>query len=148
MAKFNYRFQNILRLKIQLEDQKKTEFSLLQRKIQQERQKLINQEAEMESTIQHLRDSLIGTVNLKTLHYYQNSIAQLMLMIDLQQTLLKNLHQQEHLKRQELTQAMIQRRLYEKIRENRLEEWKKANNAQEQKFLDYLSLNLKPVGQP
>lgn len=148
MAKFTYRFQSILRLKIQLEDQKKNEFGSLQRKIIEERQKLVDLENEINDLMQNLQDILVGVVHIKTVHYYQNAIALKMYYSDVQEVLLKDLHKKEHQKRQELVQAMTQRRLYEKIRENRLEVWKKESNSKEQKFLDFLSLNLNSAGQP
>lgn len=140
MASFRFRFEQILHLKEQLENQKKNEFAQLQNQILQERGNLNRMQKQLENYWRDLAQSLSGIIRISYIQFLQNLIGEQHLEIDQQEDRLRKLHQQEHIKRWELVEAMKQRRLYQKLRENQHEAWRHNEAKQEQKFIDYIAL--------
>lgn len=143
MAKFQFRYEKILKLKSQIEDKKKQEFSQLQLKIQAENSKLSQLKEDLEIRYENLRQKMSGQLQLTEITRFYNEIASISNQIQGQEIFLKELHHHEHLKRQELVEAMKNRKTYEAIRKTQWEKHQAEQKKQEQKFLDYIGLTAK-----
>ncbi len=138
MAKFVYKMQNILDIKLRLETQAKTEFAEASAKLLQEEEKLrrlIERRREYENELKRLSSDRLELGELKKYNSYIETIKVLMQ----QQALAVRLAQRNLDKvREKLNQAMQERKIYEKLREKAFEEFKEELNAEEKKEIDQL----------
>lgn len=138
MAKFVYKMQNILDIKLRLETQVKTEFAEASAKLLQEEdklRKLIQRRREYENELKRLSADRLELGELKKYNGYIETIKALMQ----QQALAVRLAQRNLDKvREKLNQAMQERKIYEKLREKAFEEFKEELNAEEKKEIDQL----------
>ena len=138
MAKFVYKMQNILDIKLRLESQVKTEFAEASAKLLQEEdklRKLIQRRREYENELKRLSADRLELGELKKYNGYIETIKALMQ----QQALAVRLAQRNLDKvREKLNQAMQERKIYEKLREKAFEEFKEELNAEEKKEIDQL----------
>lgn len=138
MAKFVYKMQNILDIKLRLETQVKTEFAEASAKLLQEEEKLrklIQRRREYENELKRLSADRLELGELKKYNGYIETIKALMQ----QQALAVRLAQRNLDKvREKLNQAMQERKIYEKLREKAFEEFKEELNAEEKKEIDQL----------
>ena len=138
MAKFVYKMQNILDIKLRLETQVKTEFAEASAKLLQEEdklRKLIQRRREYENELKRLSADRLELGELKKYNGYIETIKALMQ----QQALAVRLAQRNLDKvREKLNQAMQERKIYEKLREKAFEEFKEELNAEEKKEMDQL----------
>lgn len=138
MAKFVYKMQNILDIKLRLETQVKTEFAEASAKLLQEEnklKKLIQRRREYENELKRLSADRLELGELKKYNGYIETIKALMQ----QQALAVRLAQRNLDKvREKLNQAMQERKIYEKLREKAFEEFKEELNAEEKKEIDQL----------
>lgn len=138
MAKFVYRMQNILDIKLRLETQVKTEFAEASAKLAQEEEKLrklIEKRKEYERELKRLSEDKLELEELKRCSGYIQTLKELMQ----QQALAVRIAQRNLDKvRERLNQAMQERKIYEKLREKAFEEFKEELNAEEKKEIDQL----------
>ncbi len=138
MAKFVYKMQNILDIKLRLETQVKTEFAEASAKLLQEEnklKKLIQRRREYENELKRLSADRLELGELKKYNGYIETIKVLMQ----QQALAVRLAQRNLDRiREKLNQAMQERKIYEKLREKAFEEFKEELNAEEKKEIDQL----------
>ncbi len=138
MAKFVYKMQNILDIKLRLETQVKTEFAEASAKLLQEEEKLrklIQRRREYENELKRLSADRLELGELKKYNGYIETIKVLMQ----QQALAVRLAQRNLDRiREKLNQAMQERKIYEKLREKAFEEFKEELNAEEKKEIDQL----------
>ena len=138
MAKFVYKMQNILDIKLRLETQVKTEFAEASAKLLQEEnklKKLIQRRREYENELKRLSADRLELGELKKYNGYIETIKVLMQ----QQALAVRLAQRNLDRiRENLNQAMQERKIYEKLREKAFEEFKEELNAEEKKEIDQL----------
>ena len=138
MAKFVYKMQNILDIKLRLETQVKTEFAEASAKLLQEEdklRKLIQRRREYENELKRLSADRLELGELKKYNGYIETIKVLMQ----QQALAVRLAQRNLDRiREKLNQAMQERKIYEKLREKAFEEFKEELNAEEKKEIDQL----------
>lgn len=136
MAKFQFRLQNILRVKEKFEEQKRMELSNASQLLETEEKRLTqlitlrdknnNLYREMVSdkiTVKDIRD--FGEIN----QYYSTVV------IEQNITVTKANNQVESI-RDELKEALIEKKMYEKLKENAYEEYYKEECREEQKHLD------------
>lgn len=138
MAKFIYRMQNILDIKLKMEDQAKASFAEANKEllIQEEKlEGLIRRREEYELEGQILRLEKLNVIKLK-----DNSRALQVMkdMIKAQEMVVSIARDKVELARRKLQVAMQERKTQEKLKENAFEEFKHELNSEESKEVDEL----------
>ena len=138
MAKFIYRMQNILDIKLKMEDQAKASFAEANKQllIQEEKlEGLIRRREEYELEGQRLRLETLDVIKLK-----DNSRALQVMkdMIKAQEMVVSIARDKVELARRKLQVAMQERKTQEKLKENAFEEFKHELNSEESKEVDEL----------
>lgn len=138
MAKFVYRMQNILDIKLKMENQRKIAFGMANAKLAEEQnklQKILVQRAGYEKQAKEL---VSGTLNVQKIRECRQAIDT---MKSLQRTQMMNVHAAEKDVEQArvlLNEVMIERKTHEKLREKAFEEFKKEIAQAESKEIDEL----------
>lgn len=138
MAKFIYRMQNILDIKLKMEDQAKASFAEANKELLNEEEKLeglIRRREEYELEGQRLRLETLDVIKLK-----DNSIALQVMkdMIKAQEMVVSIARDKVELARRKLQVAMQERKTQEKLKENAFEEFKHELGSEESKEVDEL----------
>ena len=138
MAIFIYRMQNILDIKLKMEDQAKASFAEANKEllIQEEKlEGLIRRREEYELEGQRLRLEKLNVIKLK-----DNSRALQVMkdMIKAQEMVVSIARDKVELARRKLQVAMQERKTQEKLKENAFEEFKHELNSEESKEVDEL----------
>lgn len=138
MKKFSYRMQNILNLKVKIEEQEKNNYSIAKHKLNEEEEKLSVFERRKASYEQDLREVMSSRLNVIQLRRYEEAIEIMKDRIKTQKQVVRKAEQAVDLAMQKLNIAMMERKTYEKLREVALEEYKKEFNEEEKKEIDEL----------
>jgi len=138
MARFQFRLQQYLGVKEQLEEQKELEYAHALRKVEEEKQTLMNMRREREQNIENMRRSLAQAVSPFEIRRYNNTIERLKHHITIQIERLKAAEVFAEKKRLELVQAMKDRKALEIVKENAHEEYLKETDLTERKQVDEL----------
>ena len=138
MAKFIYRMQNILDIKLKMEDQAKASFAEANKELLNEEEKLeglIRRREEYELEGQRLRLETLDVIKLK-----DNSRALQVMkdMIKAQEMVVSIARDKVELARRKLQVAMRERKTQEKLKENAFEEFKHELGSEESKEVDEL----------
>ena len=138
MAKFIYRMQNILDIKLKMEDQAKASFAEANKELLNEEEKLeglIRRREEYELEGQRLRLETLDVIKLK-----DNSRALQVMkdMIKAQEMVVSIARDKVALASRKLQVAMQERKTQEKLKENAFEEFKHELGSEESKEVDEL----------
>ena len=138
MAKFIYRMQNILDIKLKMEDQAKASFAEANKELLNEEEKLeglIRRREEYELEGQRLRLETLDVIKLK-----DNSRALQVMkdMIKAQEMVVSIARDKVELARRKLQVVMQERKTQEKLKENAFEEFKHELGSEESKEVDEL----------
>lgn len=139
MARFRYSMQSILNIKEKLETQAKQEFSAASAALREEEEKLValqERKAEYEAQAKKLRT---GTLNILEMEEAQTAIITMDSFIEHQQIEIKRAEDALEVKRQKLTEAMMERKTHEKLRERAFEEFLAEEKRTEGKEVDELT---------
>lgn len=138
MAKFVFRLQNVLDIKIRLETQEKTAYAQAAAKLSDEEahlQRLIDQRVGYEEEIRKIsQDSL----DLNKLRRLNESIVVMKELIQKQYINVKVAEKNLDLARARLNAAMQERKTYEKLKENAFDKFKMEIAEEEKKEIDQL----------
>ena len=138
MAKFVYRMQNILDIKVKLEEQAKIAYGIANRKLAVEQEKLqaiLIRRTEFE---RHAKELMNGVLDMGKIRECRRAID---VMKSMQRTQMMNVHAAERAldyARRELDRVMIERKTQEKLRERAFEEFKQELSREESKEIDEL----------
>lgn len=138
MAKFVYKMQNILELKVRLESQAKTEYAQKAAELNAEEEKmqrLILKGREYENRIREYSEFKIDIVNVRKYSEYFEIIKE-----NIKEQALKITIAQRNLERarQKLNVTIQERKIQDKLKEKAFEEFKIELNEQEKKEIDEL----------
>lgn len=139
MARFHYSMQSILDIKEKLETQAKQEFSAASAALREEEEKLValqERKAEYEAQAKKLRT---GTLNILEMEEAQTAIITMDSFIEHQKIEIKRAEDALEVKRQKLTEAMMERKTHEKLRERAFEEFLAEEKRVEGKEVDELT---------
>ncbi len=139
MAKFIFKMQNILDIKMRLETQAKTEFAEASARLNAEEQKLkelLTRKRFYEMEVVSMSEK--GALNVVELKRHNNSIKAMQDLIEQQTVVLRIAEKNMDRARTKLNEAMQERKVYEKLREKAFEEFKLELNAEEKKEIDEL----------
>ena len=138
MAKFTYRMQNILDIKIQLENQAKLAYSMANARLKEEQEKLqaiVMRRMQYESQARQLAS---GELDIRAIRECRRAID---VMKSMQRAQMMNVHAAERnveIARNELNAVMIERKSHEKLKERAFEEFKQEIARAEGKEIDEL----------
>lgn len=139
MPKFRYRMQNILDIKLKLEEQAKNEFAQAQIKLNEEleiKEKLLLRKEEYLRLAKELREDVISVRELNENRQAQMAIDE---MLKRQETEVLRAQKEVDRKRAELSAVMQERKMHEKLKEKALEAYLEEEKASENKSIDELT---------
>lgn len=138
MAKFTYRMQNILDIKVKMENQAKIAYGIANTKLLEEQEKLQAILLRRASYERGAKELACGTLDIQNIKECRRAID---IMKSKQRTQMMNVHVAEknlEIARVELNRVMIERKTHEKLREKAFEEFKQELERAEGKEIDEL----------
>ena len=138
MAKFTYRMQNILDIKVKMENQAKIAYGIANTRLVEEQQKLQAILMRRAGYERQAKELVSGSLNVRDIRECRQAIE---VMKSMQRTQLMNVHAAEknlELARIELNRVMVERKTHEKLREKAFEEFKQELERAEGKEIDEL----------
>ena len=138
MAKFIYRMQNILNIKLRLETQAKTEYAENAARLAAEEEKMHHLASSRQQYENEAKQSAMNRVNIASIKQSNESMAVMKELMTQQAVRIRIAQKNLDRARDKLNLAMQERKIYEKLREKAFEEFKQELNAQEKKEIDEL----------
>lgn len=138
MAKFIYRLQNVLDVKLKLENQARTNFSLAAAKVNDEEERLSALYAEKTDYEDDYRKKSSGKLNVFELKQARDNISYIDGRITAQKKNVEMAKKSLEIARFQLNEAMKERKIHEKLKENAFEEFIHEENEAEKKEIDQL----------
>ena len=139
MAKFRYRMQSILNIKLKMEEQAKMQFAQAQAKLNEEEEKLQKLKDRKSLYETDLKEQLQSKLNLLKIEELQNAVMRMEEFIALQKREVDKAVRVVEKERQKLTEVMMERKSHEKLKENAFEEFMQELNSAEGKEIDELT---------
>jgi len=133
---FNFKFQSILDLKIRLEDQKKSKYGEANEELKRQKDKLNVLLEEREYQYNLMREKGKNGVTPKELIIYNNYMERLKKSIEIQNVVVEKAKKAVEQARLELVEAAKQRKMFETLKEKKLEEYWEDYYKKEQAQLD------------
>lgn len=138
MAKFIYRLQNVLDVKLKMEDQAKAVFGTAMAKLNEEEEKLEALIARREFYENEGRQARENVLNIMDMRDNTRALENLKEQIEQQELEVDRAARSVEIARAKLTEAVQERKIQEKLKENSFEEFKREINAAESKEIDEL----------
>lgn len=138
MAKFVYRLQNVLDIKIRLETQAKTEFATAMNLVRTEEEKLAQLVNRRQQYQEDIRKKSLGKVDVVQLKIGGESVKAIEEMMKQQAVKLRIAERNLEKVREQLNEAVKDRKIHEKLKEKAFEEFKVELNNEEKKEIDQL----------
>lgn len=138
MAKFTYRMQNILDIKIKMENQAKIAYGIANTRLMEEQEKLQAILLRRASYERQAKELVSGTLHVQEIRECKRAID---VMKSKQRTQMMNVHAAEknlEIARIELNRVMIERKTHERLREKAFEEFRQELERAEGKEIDEL----------
>lgn len=138
MAKFNYKMQNILNIKYNLETQAKSEYAQANEELRQEELKLDAICADINRYQDEIRSMREGSVNITELRRCSQAIEIKKEQAKSQAVQIKNAQIKVDKTRKKLSDVMVDRKTHEKLREKAFGEFLSELDDSEKKEIDEL----------
>ena len=138
MAKFKYRMQNILDVKMKLESQAKITYGIANQKYLDEQKKLQEIVLRRASYERILKESMMGKIDVRQVSHAR---ADVNTMKTLMRRQMMEVHKAERIMedaRKALNEVMMERKTHEKLKEKAFEQFKEELKAEESKEIDQL----------
>lgn len=139
MARFAYRMQNILNIKLQLENQAKMEFGRQQMRLREEQDILQEYIDRKESYLEEGRTIRGSVMRASQLRENANALTAMDEIIELQNEQVAIAEERVEEARAKLQEVMQERKMHEKLKEKAFEQFMKDENAAEGKAVDELT---------
>lgn len=136
MAKFFYRMQNILDIKYKLEESARQEYAEARRRLTIEEEKLEALKERLRGYIADYQEAINGKLDFLEIAECSNSIDIMEEMILLQEEEVKKKSKELEKARVALNQVMQERKMHEKLKEKKFDEFIVELNSQENKEID------------
>lgn len=136
MAKFKFKLQSFLGVKEKIEDQKKNEYGKALNVLKQEEDKKKILLKQYLDTLNEMRNKIANGINPMQLQQYNNFISYILDEIDRQEIVIEKARNMAEKKRQELVDAMKNRKMLETLKEHKYEEYIKEEKKADQKIID------------
>lgn len=128
--------QNILDIKLKLEETAKQEYSEARIRLSAEEEKLALLEERRDSYYREYQEALQGNLDFLKIEECKYSLDVMGDMIIKQNDVIKQRSKELELVRQKLNQVMQERKMHEKLKEKQFDTFKQELNAQENKETD------------
>jgi flagellar FliJ protein len=136
MAKFFYSMQNILDIKLKLEESAKQEYADARIKLNQEEEKLQALHNRRADYIKEYQSAIMGKLDFLKIDECSNSVEIMDDFIFFQNEEVKKASKELEKARQKLNQVMQERKMHEKLKEKKFDEFLVELNASENKETD------------
>lgn len=136
MTKFNFRLSTYLNLKEKIEDQKKLEYGKSLNLLEAEKQKKEEMIINRSNSINSFKNSINKHISPSDLQVHNNYLSYLKIAIVKQDSVIEKAAEDAELKRQELVEAMKQRKMLDKLKERSLEAYIEESKRDENKITD------------
>lgn len=138
MAKFIYRMQNILEIKLKLENQAKIAYGQANAKLLEEQQKLQEILVRKAGYDKKAKELVSGTIHIVEIRENKRAIDAMKSLMRQQLLQVQVAEKNVELARQKLNEVMMERKTHEKLRENAFETFKQEIAYEENKAVDEL----------
>ncbi len=138
MAKFQYRMQNILNIKMKLEEQAKIAYGLASQKYQAEQKKLQEMLIRRIGYEKQLRSTMEGDLDLRKVRNAKEAVDSMRVLIRRQMVEVHKAEREMEDARIALSNVMIERKTHEKLKEHAFDDFKKELRDTESKEVDEL----------
>ncbi len=138
MAKFFYRMQNILDIKYKLEESAKQEYADARQRLTEEEDKLFRLRSRREDYVLEYNKSINGKLDFIKIEENSNAIDIMDDMIVMQLEMVRKRSKELEMARQKLNTVMQERKMHEKLKEKKFDEFIVELNAAENKEVDEL----------
>ncbi len=138
MARFRFPMQNILNMKEKLEEQAKNEYGQANARLLAEEKRLEQLNNRLEDARLQLKNVLREVLSMTEIHKRENAVVILKGYVKQQQLVVKRCEKEVEIAREKLTEAMKERKIFEKLREKAFDEFMKEEGRREQKEVDEL----------
>lgn len=138
MARFQFPLQNILNMKEKLEEQAKNEYGQANARLMSEQDKLHQLEMRLEEAKQKLKNVLQETLSVLEIRKREDAVEIIKTYVMQQLLVVKRCEKEVEIAREKLSEAMKERKIFEKLREKAFEEFIKEEGRKEQKEVDEL----------
>lgn len=138
MAKFKYRMQNILDIKVKLESQAKIAYGIANQKYLAEQQKLQELIIRRTGYEKALKDLMTGTLDVQKVAHARADVNTMKTLVRRQMIVVHKAELELNEARQKLNEIMVERKTHEKLRERAFEKFKEEIKESESKEIDEL----------
>ena len=138
MAKFKYRMQNILDIKMKLESQAKIAYGIANQKYLEEQKKLQEIMLRRASYERTLKESMVGTIDVRQISHARADVNAIKTIMRRQMIEVHKAERAMEDARRALNEIMTDRKTHEKLKEKALEQFMAELNAEESKEIDQL----------
>ncbi|MCM1174718.1 MAG: flagellar export protein FliJ [Blautia sp.] len=139
MAKFRYRMQSILNIKVQMENQAKMELGQAQRRLLEEEERLEGLYHRKEYYLEEGRKLRMDSLRVQSLRDNEYASARMEEYIEEQKENVRKAELLVEEARQKLQEVMKERKAQEKLREKAFAQFMAEENAKESKEIDELT---------
>jgi len=139
MKKFRYNMENILQVKLKLEDQAKIIYGNARLRLTKEEQKLAQMEKKKTSYEDEMRTLITNKLNIINIGHCEEAIKIMTANIKQQTIIVKNAVQRLEVARIRLSDAMVERKTHEKLKEKSRDNYLLEFDAEERKEVDELN---------
>ena len=139
MARFIYKLQNVLNLKLKMEDQAKQAFSSAQMALNEEEEKLEQLKQKKRFYEDRAKELLSGTLNVQEIESNKNAILVMDNFVAEQYAQVDAARMRVESAREKMAVAMQERKTQEILRDRAFEEFLREENRAESKMIDELT---------
>lgn len=139
MARFRYRMQSILDIKLKMETQAKQEFAAAQLRLREEEERLAALRKRRDGYERRAREQLMGALNCRDMAENREAILRMDEYIALQHIQIRKAEEKVEQAREKLAAVMIERKSHETLKEKAFEQFLMDEKKQESKEVDELT---------
>lgn len=138
MSRFRFSMENILTIKEKLEEQAKNEYAQANARLLREQDQLNILDRRCEGARQDLRKKLQETLSMKEIRRKEEAVEVLKFYVMQQQLVVLRCEKEVEVAREKLSEAMKERKIFEKLREKAYEKFVQEESKKEQREVDEL----------
>lgn len=138
MGRFRFPLQNILNMKEKLEEQAKNEYGQANARLLSEQEKLDLLNERLEDAKYRLKEVLHEVLSVTEIRRREDAVEIIKYYVVQQILVVKRCEKELEVAREKLSEAMKERKIFEKLREKAFDEFVREEGRQEQKEVDEL----------
>ncbi|MBW4828682.1 MAG: flagellar export protein FliJ [Clostridiaceae bacterium] len=135
MEKFNFKFEKILDYKKTIESHKKNEYGKIQQKLTKE-EKILENYYEFKDKLKNKKDQSNKKTNIANLQLYNNYLNDMNKLISAQEGIIDQTKKELKVAKNELLEVSKEKKIFEKLKENKYEEHLYDIKKEEEKLID------------